>query len=305
MLLKYSKTMTLSQKHRKVSRQLYTFIFISILLGILITIYTFMNTLQIQQTLSASDSITQNTDSIIQFNDHIIPSLLLTQIEFNFILQHISSIKHNFKYLEFGTGLSTLYFGLQHFQSILSIESSSNQCNKTTSILTSTPNFTLTSTESTDLNTSILRGAYHRDTVNSDAGLTLICAPIEKGFRGWNREYWEGNYKQFEAFVNAPFEFLRLRQEKIQFDVVLIHSNARLSCAFKVLEWIHHETLVIIPDFHSRHELYGKMLDYYDILDSTQRVAILKIKPNIDLHPFSTEFINEIESKLPKHASLI
>ncbi len=68
------------------------------------------------------------------------------------------------------------------------------------------------------------------------------------------------------------------------YDIVLIDGRARADCAFKILNYIHKDSIVFIHDYWARTE-YHVITEYYDVIDSikdtTQTIVALKKKKNL------------------------
>ena len=85
------------------------------------------------------------------------------------------------------------------------------------------------------------------------------CVPV-------NRENSEGRYYQYREYVNE-IECLN----KSTWDFVLVDGRARVSCAIKLLSFLHVRSVVVIHDFERVMYLgdddYSQILQYYDVLD--------------------------------------
>ena len=58
-----------------------------------------------------------------------------------------------------------------------------------------------------------------------------------------------------------------------EFDIVFIDGRARVDCAYKVLNYIHDESIVFIHDFWPR-EQYHKVFDWYDEVVSIKETRV-------------------------------
>lgn len=77
--------------------------------------------------------------------------------------------------------------------------------------------------------------------------------------------------EEFEDYINGIDEF----NEKY-FDIIFIDGRARIYCAEKSLDYIHDDSIIFIHDWGRKH--YHSVLDFYDIIEVIDNLAILKKK---------------------------
>jgi hypothetical protein len=66
----------------------------------------------------------------------------------------------------------------------------------------------------------------------------------------------------------------------LNIDVVLIDARFRVACALKAYNVISYDTIVLFDDFTIRPE-YHIVLDYYDMIEHGNILAVLKKKKNV------------------------
>jgi hypothetical protein len=65
-------------------------------------------------------------------------------------------------------------------------------------------------------------------------------------------------------------------------DVVLVDGRFRVAAALKTLWHIDGSSVVLVHDWPSRKEWYGRVLAYYDIVDSVDELVVLARKSDLD-----------------------
>lgn len=160
-------------------------------------------------------------------------------------------------YLEWGSGGSTLNYGKFPTQRVVSIEHHREWCDKMPGLLCKAK-----------LNDKV---EYH-------------CVPV-------NHQNSEGRYYQYRAYVN---EIERLKQPT--WDFVLVDGRARVSCAIKLLSFLHTKSIVVVHDFervmYSGEDDYSLILKYYDVIERVgetvkhgqgkRGLGVLRRKPEFD-----------------------
>jgi len=85
-------------------------------------------------------------------------------------------------------------------------------------------------------------------------------------------------------------------------DVVLIDGRFRVACALKALWHIDDASVVIIHDYFTRLAYYEAVLEYYDIVDSVDTMAILARKSKVDWQAAASDLDDYV--KEPKRRKL-
>ena len=99
-----------------------------------------------------------------------------------------------------------------------------------------------------------------------------------------------------EACINYSNQLGNLTKEEIkQIDFILIDGRFRVASCLKCFSFIEDSCLIAFDDFFIRQETYGKVLDYYDIVEKTldNSMVILKKKQNVKSIPL--EVIKQYE----------
>lgn len=65
-------------------------------------------------------------------------------------------------------------------------------------------------------------------------------------------------------------------------DIIFIDGRFRVMCALESIQYIRMDTIIIIHDFLDR-KYYGEILNYFELIDQVDTMAILKKKPTINL----------------------
>lgn len=204
-----------------------------------------------------ANNTTMRSDDIIYNRPVNYSEIWMSREETDVILRYMR--KGVQKYLEWGSGGSTLNFAPLAHGKAYSIEHDKTWCNDMQKELL---NKTLTD-----------KIEYH-------------CVSVEKGHRGWGlaSPFEEGTYAQFDLYID---EIDKLGEPI--FDVVLIDGRARVSAAIKVLAYISKSSHVIVHDGKRIREKrkptrdYSDIEKYYDIVEywappSSTGIAVLKRK---------------------------
>lgn len=186
-----------------------------------------------------------------------INNFLINTFPFTFFVPHMSDREFSLfeKYtrkgnhvLEYGAGGSTFYF-IKRYKKITTIENNE-------------PYYQYMKTLGTVKRNKRLNLQY------IDTGKSLSWgrpADTEK------KENWPLYYRKAWTDLHLPLP-----------DVIFIDGRFRVMCALEAINYINSDTVVIIHDFSSR-EYYFDLLNYFELVDQMDALAILRKKPIIDL----------------------
>jgi len=82
----------------------------------------------------------------------------------------------------------------------------------------------------------------------------------------------DGSYEQFKDYVDI------VKKMDQMFDMVLIDGRARVDCARSVIPYLKEGAVVFLHDFIPERVYYHKVLDYYDLDQIINTLAVLKLK---------------------------
>jgi hypothetical protein len=120
----------------------------------------------------------------------------------------------------------------------------------------------------------------------SSLQLFLLLCPSLPGSTLPISSFYQGTYEQFKEYVDQ-IDNIGLQEGSI--DVALVDGRARLSCAIKLLPYLHNNSIVIIHDFWVR-PYYFDVLNYYDEVKSVkhgQSVIVMRPKPRSQIKELS------------------
>lgn len=170
----------------------------------------------------------------------------LSDNERSFLLKHITGATN---YLEFGSGGSTF----------LALEN------------TNIPN--ITSIETDSLWIEYLK---KWNEIYSQIGKRLNIIHVDIGKTGeWGVPIEESKRKDFPNFSQKPF------LDNIKYDRVFIDGRFRVACALQTILNCDNNTKILIHDFNNRSE-YHCILEFLEIVDTADMMALFKLKENID-----------------------
>lgn len=111
------------------------------------------------------------------------------------------------------------------------------------------------------------------ETLQEVDNATLYYIPGEPSSTFYHQSTYE-DYREYIDAIEVPNE---------QFDLILVDGRARRLCAYKALEYLKQDGVLVIHDWCERPP-YWCVQDYYDVLekidDTPQTIAIFKPKVN-------------------------
>ncbi|KAA8496646.1 hypothetical protein FVE85_0375 [Porphyridium purpureum] len=218
--------------------------------------------------------------------------LLFTDAETSKIISYLEAAQTR-RYLEWGSGKSSVAFGVRRSRSGVSIEHDGLQCRRTESLLLEA----LLVDEESTTKSALENGGFDFTIQHS----RLLCVVDDQDTNRWKHSVSEGNYAQYRAYVNA------VDLVKSKFDTVLIHGKARLACALKVLPWLAPKSVVIIADYMNRLDLYGRVTEYLEMIDGAGRVGIFRKRANVtdEMLPLAEDVLLSVYEGLPDRPGAI
>lgn len=129
--------------------------------------------------------------------------------------------------------------------------------------------------------------------VKNGSNLIWLYVEVGAGYSQWGHP--SRNVTE-EACINYSNQLGNLTKEEIQqIDFILVDGRFRVASCLKCFNLIQDSCLIAFDDFIVRQETYGKVLDYYDIVEKTvdNSMVILRKKQNVKSIPI--EVIKQYE----------
>tara|TARA_X000000368_G_scaffold391663_1_gene355818 strand:+ start:1756 stop:2367 length:612 start_codon:yes stop_codon:yes gene_type:complete len=129
--------------------------------------------------------------------------------------------------------------------------------------------------------------------VKNGSNLVWLYVEVGAGYSQWGHP---SRNVTDEACINYSNQLGNLTKEEIQkIDFILVDGRFRVASCLKCFSFIQDSCLIAFDDFIVRQETYGKVLDYYDIIEKTldNSMVILRKKQNVKSIPL--EVIKQYE----------
>ena len=128
---------------------------------------------------------------------------------------------------------------------------------------------------------------------NKTINLIWLYVETNTRFAKWGQPSHNVTKEQCISYSN---QFANLSNEEIKnVDFILIDGRFRVACCLKCFQLISDKCLIAFDDFIPRNNIYGIVLNYYNIIDKSisNSMVILQKKTNIDTIPL--ELIQKYE----------
>lgn len=167
--------------------------------------------------------------------------------------------------LEWGSGYSTSYFS-KHVKKYVSIEHNPEWFRNVVNSLPHNVEYYLVQRNDPDRRDEVLDSVAPKVLRKCDRTIIregIAHMPCIGGGQDWH---------SYMNYIKKPLD-LPYRN----YDVIFIDGRSRAMCGYVALELLAEDGVVIYHDFNNRERYHG-ILDFYDIIDSHDTVAVLKKK---------------------------